>query len=348
MNARKRFDQLLELIFSIFRWFFLILSASLYFYLYSLNPNEYKPLFFIILLAFGILYMTIAEIVLHRAKTTSRLYVLTTKYSVVFDYIAFIWLISITGGVNSPLMPIAYLIILHVSVYWGYKGGVISSFTFVIGYTILFLLIDKSYTSLDIINYLIDIVFMLVFGFFGGIIISQERKHLNEKILFKDMAEKDFLTGLYNHRKFQEDLKKTIENNKSFVLVMGDIDDFKEVNDKYGHVVGDTVLQEIGRILSSDIPVTKGLAYRYGGEEISMILYLGHDEAYSMIDSIKKKITNKIFKAHDNSFSVTISFGIIQRNEQNSVDILQKADQLLYQAKKGGKDQISIDNSYTT
>ncbi|MFP3339301.1 GGDEF domain-containing protein, partial [Micrococcus sp. SIMBA_131] len=87
----------------------------------------------------------------------------------------------------------------------------------------------------------------------------------------EDIARKDFLTELYNHRSFQEDLRYCAEEGNPVLVVLSDIDYFKAVNDQFGHMVGDHVLRKIGDIFKKQIG-TSGRAYRYGGEELAILL----------------------------------------------------------------------------
>jgi len=104
----------------------------------------------------------------------------------------------------------------------------------------------------------------------------------------------DHLTGLYNRRYFDKYLKKIIsetgKKKKHFSLLMIDIDKFKEVNDKYGHLVGDNVLNELARVLKASM--RRGdVCFRYGGDEIAVILLEASEE---VAENIKQRIANKI------------------------------------------------------
>nr|WP_246362540.1 GGDEF domain-containing protein [Paenibacillus alba] len=179
-------------------------------------------------------------------------------------------------------------------------------------------------------------------GVIGGIIVARERKHFVEKGIFENLAKKDYLTGLYNHRSFQEQIRETIVQKKHFCLVMGDIDYFKKINDQYGHQVGDAVLRAIGTLLNSVISANQGSAFRYGGEEFALILYTqDQQEATEILRQFMDKLSMLEFGADIAKFPITMSFGATIRNkEQRTTELVAAADSLLYAAKEQGRDRL--------
>ncbi|MDP2755216.1 MAG: sensor domain-containing diguanylate cyclase [Nitrospirota bacterium] len=159
------------------------------------------------------------------------------------------------------------------------------------------------------------------------------------------LAITDGLTGLFNHRHFQERLSQEFSRIDRFseplsVLII-DIDHFKKINDTYGHPVGDAVLKGVADKIRKTIR-NIDISARYGGEEFAVIL-IGTDErgAMNMAERLRKAVMNKTFSADKNTFNVTISIGIstytkgIKRKEE----LIEKADKALYQAKRGGRNR---------
>lgn len=147
-------------------------------------------------------------------------------------------------------------------------------------------------------------------------------------------ANRDVLTGLGNRRYFYDKLNEEIERLKrsisSLSLVFIDIDNFKNVNDKFGHVVGDKVLQELAVIMKQSSRVID-TSVRWGGEEFAVIL-TGTDleGATSFAERLRIKV-----EKHDFGCSVTISIGITATTENIDIDeFVNKADNALYTAKK--------------
>ncbi|WP_394175289.1 GGDEF domain-containing protein [Guptibacillus hwajinpoensis] len=336
MNLLTKNDHIIEIILSLFRWVFLLIAGS-YYYLY-LDGNSFG---FLILFIFGLVYMGISELALRKTPINSKSYSIMTKVSVVFDYAAFLWLVSLTGGSGSPFFPIAYLLILHVAVYWKFSGGIIASFLLGAGYTVILNLKGYSFEDEQLIAYLFDCMFLFFMGVLGGIIVSRERTMRSKNTKLEDIARQDFLTDLYNHRAFQEDLHICSEDNHSLMLVLSDIDYFKSVNDRFGHLVGDDVLKQIGTVVKEELK-DDGRAYRYGGEEIAFIMdATNSEEAKACLLRIQSVIRKLRFTAHAEHFSVTMSYGTAIFPPEGSIDeCLRIADERLYEAKRLGRNRI--------
>ncbi|WP_404348598.1 GGDEF domain-containing protein [Sutcliffiella horikoshii] len=334
----------LEIIFSSLRWFFLVLSIVVFAVQNVGNPVEWKITLFVLLVIFGFLYMGISDYYLHKTPEGSKMYVMMTKGGPFFDFVAFSALVPLTGGLESPLFPLAYLIILHVAVYWRFLGGMIAAGFFTLVYSIIFFVQAQEPSSLhSIIDYYSAVFFLLLIGGLGGIIVSRERKHHWENSLLVEAANRDYLTNLANHRSFQECLRNDLEKEKEFYLALTDIDKFKLINDQYGHVTGDKVLRQIGEILTSVLSNKQGKAFRYGGEEFALILYYKNEfEVKEILDEIKQAVANHVFYDKDDPFSVTMSFGSGKQDGERPDLLVEKVDKLLYIAKNGGRNRIVL------
>ncbi|WP_347548297.1 GGDEF domain-containing protein [Pseudalkalibacillus hwajinpoensis] len=336
MKLFTKNDHIIESVLSSFRWIFLLIACG-YYYFYLKSNNDA----FLSLLLFGLVYMTVAELALHKTPLNSKRYRFMTKFSVAFDYVAFLWLVFLTGGAESPLFPIAYLIILHVAVYWRFSGGVLASILLGVGYTVVLILKGYSFQGDQLVTYLLDFMFLLFMGLLGGIIVSRERTMRTKNTKLEDMARKDFLTDLYNHRSFQEDLLTYSQGKKPLMLVLADIDYFKSVNDRFGHMTGDNVLRKICFLIKEEI-AGNGRAYRYGGEELAILLKANDEEdAKKCLLRIQSAIRELTYTVDDESFQVTLSYGTaLFPLEDHIEDCLRIADARLYRAKRMGRDQI--------
>ncbi|BCD68636.1 GGDEF domain-containing protein [Nitratiruptor sp. YY09-18] len=178
--------------------------------------------------------------------------------------------------------------------------------------------------------------------------LEQNRKKLEfieEKFVKqKQEAERDALTGLLNRRAFDIDIEKLHELNASYSILILDIDNFKKINDTYGHLVGDEILKVMGEILENYLRQNTK-AYRYGGEEFVILLPNGDFKAAKIVgERLRDVIENRDYKVEQNGYiHFTASFGGTQRQEGDSVkDVIKRADEALYQAKKEGKNRVVI------
>jgi diguanylate cyclase (GGDEF)-like protein len=159
-----------------------------------------------------------------------------------------------------------------------------------------------------------------------------------------ELSKRDSLTGLYNHSTSYEILKETILKNKElnveFCLMMIDIDDFKALNDKNGHVIGDEILSEIGKIfLSCEGPII--MAGRYGGDEfIALFDDCNTQKAIKIVSRIFERIDELSSRI---GIGVTLSIGIAKsKKEFSAKDLVKDADLQLYKAKSLGKNTYCI------
>jgi GGDEF domain-containing protein/HAMP domain-containing protein len=161
----------------------------------------------------------------------------------------------------------------------------------------------------------------------GAIAIENARMHR----LITKQASTDGLTGLNNHRDFHEQLRREIERTERFTLplalIIMDLDDFKLINDRFGHLTGDAVLRDVAATLREGIREIDTAA-RYGGEEFAIIL------------PERPSTTNN----DDHRVSVTASFGIaaMPGDGTTQVELVAAADEALYRAKRAGKNRIAI------
>lgn len=151
----------------------------------------------------------------------------------------------------------------------------------------------------------------------------------------------DSLTALYNARNLEEDLGKISENNHSYSLLILDIDNFKKLNDTYGHLVGDKALEEIEIVLNS-LKSELFDYYRYGGEEFVSLVFDGTGQkTLDLAESIHDRVAEMpLFSEEGEPLKITVSIGMAHRKPHEDMKItLLRADQALYQVKHRGKNQ---------
>jgi diguanylate cyclase (GGDEF)-like protein len=162
------------------------------------------------------------------------------------------------------------------------------------------------------------------------------------------ISKTDGLTGLFNHRHLQErleeELKRVSRSRAPLSLILTDIDHFKKVNDSYGHPAGDAVLKGVSRIIRDRIRETD-IAARYGGEEFALILTNTDSVgARKFADELRQAIQKNPFIVDGKSIPVTISLGIssLPPVAQSKEEVIEKADQALYFAKKNGRNRAVL------
>lgn len=177
--------------------------------------------------------------------------------------------------------------------------------------------------------------------------IAIENGLLHKKI--EELAITDGLTGVYNHRYFKETLHKEIKRaeryNLVFSLLMFDIDDFKKINDTYGHPKGDEVLKGLAQIAKDIFQREIDVVARYGGEEFVVILPQTTKERAGIVgERFISSIRERLFSLSGLSEVVTISLGIASYPDDGEREdgIILSADKALYEAKKQGKNRVVL------
>ncbi|WNR44472.1 GGDEF domain-containing protein [Paenibacillus roseipurpureus] len=340
MVKTRKSDHILEITYSCVRWFLVVATSYLFLNYYHKTAEDLK--LFCSMFVGAILYMGLTEFALHRFPMNSFFYRFMTRFGVVMDYFAFLSILGLTGGTHSYLYPIGFLVILHASLYWSFRGAMVATGMIILGYLFIGYWIDGGITAEDYPRHFMNVSFLLMIGVIGGIIVARERKHFVEKGIFENLAKQDYLTGLYNHRSFQEHMREIIISRRPMALAMGDIDYFKKINDEHGHQAGDAVLRMIGDIMDTLIPSAEGRAFRYGGEEFAIIFYT-NDQARvtQLLQLLMEKLRMQTFYNGEETFRVTMSFGAVIRDQgQRKSELVAAADELLYQAKDQGKDRL--------
>ena len=178
--------------------------------------------------------------------------------------------------------------------------------------------------------------------------LQQELNRAKEEMAFQ--ASHDALTGLFNRRAIMETMGREIERTKRnmqpLYIGMCDIDHFKTINDTYGHLAGDAILQEVANRFNAALR-PYDLVGRYGGEEFLILLNSDESHVEGLFERIRKAIELDAFLYEQESLRVTISCGVTQfspsTDKRNETELLAAADAALYKAKNSGRNKIIID-----
>jgi two-component system cell cycle response regulator len=176
--------------------------------------------------------------------------------------------------------------------------------------------------------------------------LSTERTRMMQKL--QKLATTDGLTKLYNSRSFYSQLELEVDRYNRYKhplsLLLLDIDNFKEFNDNFGHLEGDKVLVRFSQIIKSCLR-TNDSAYRYGGEEFTVILpETNGDEAKTVAQRIRSSLETEKFKPiPDKNAKITISIGVTQYFPKEELSaFIRRADKAMYLSKKNGRNRVSV------
>lgn len=163
---------------------------------------------------------------------------------------------------------------------------------------------------------------------------------------YQKLSTMDYLTQLYNRRFFYELGNKLFENAKrqnfDITTALIDIDNFKSINDTFGHEMGDRALKHVAQLLSKNLR-TADIIARYGGEEfIILAINLDKGKARKVFDRIRQRIEVDKLNYDDTEVTMTASIGVTTQIADSLEETVKKADELLYQAKQAGRNRIAI------
>ena len=268
---------------------------------------------------------------------------------------------AITAGyflLGSAVSIQDFFIVVVVMVYFsGYKYYKIKGVFTGVVFLMYFMLQSKHGYAVPMIPFsLSEQMFLRLMNIFTSFwcvaivcyVYSRDSQHLEGKLIeynkiLQQQASTDTLTGLSNRRSANDFVEKLIKRHdeKGFCVCMCDIDFFKNVNDSYGHDIGDKVLAGVAQTLVESVP-EECLVARWGGEEFLIIFpNMNGDEARSMLDTIRTRIKGIEFDTGSKVFSITVTYGLAEYGFDGDADaVIKEADDKLYMGKENGRDQI--------
>ncbi len=198
--------------------------------------------------------------------------------------------------------------------------------------------------ALYVFNSLCAFTFLILFSLvfiFEIKLSSNQLKHQNA--ILDKLASTDPLTGLYNRRSMDVFLSQAVETESNFALIMCDIDDFKKVNDTYGHDFGDVVLKGVANITTEQVK-EHGYVCRWGGEEILILLNNASEESsFRIAENIRRNVANRVFDLNEKWIHCSLTLGIALHNSEEAVeDTITRADYNLYCGKRNGKNAVVL------
>lgn len=199
--------------------------------------------------------------------------------------------------------------------------------------------------SVELAIYIFNSVCNFVFLFMVTVIFVWDMQRItlqlrHQNIVLDNMANIDPLTGLYNRRSMQDFFDQMLKTEEEFSLIMCDIDNFKRVNDTYGHDFGDVVLKEIAHIAQQQVS-DKGYVCRWGGEEILILSNGRLDHTCETAENIRQEVEKHVFCCCGKELHCTLTLGVAGHCVGNKVeDTIKHADNRLYYGKQNGKNRV--------
>lgn len=205
---------------------------------------------------------------------------------------------------------------------------------------------DNTVSVIYILNSIVSFIMLLALSFVYNISLKRAQKSMRDKNeMLVELAFTDPLTKLSNRHSMYEALRSCFEladkEEMVFTIVLSDIDDFKEINDTYGHNSGDEVLKKVAQVFKLNAPDDAEIC-RWGGEEILMLLPdCDVEKGAEIADNLRKAIASEVFASGEKKFFVTMTFGVSENKGQLTVDkMISNADKNLYSGKRSGKNCV--------
>lgn len=282
------------------------LAAAIFILLTIKNVEDYGKAYYII----SIIYV---GAVIAFSTTVSSLDIIQNSSNQMIVYVTTILAIPLIVLIN-PYIYSAFAIMstLVIVLVPHFAGNVFVSTGAIINYVVLDILVIFGEFSL----------YNLIFAYY------KKEDRLNS------LSFTDQLTGLFNRRKLDNDLKESIKDvdERPFAIIIGDIDDFKSINDKKGHVYGDEVLTNASKELRAVFGYS---SYRYGGDEFAFIVDSDKEVIINSFEDIRRRLEK---------YGLTMSFGVYFCKDKDNDNPLDFADKALYEIKRKGKSFYSFFN----
>lgn len=310
------------------RWFFLLLVLFI-----SHSPaapfQAEKTALPAVLAVFSFIYITAAHICtsfIKNGKASRRLAAVWTGC----DHIAAAVLFMISGDGAAVFYPLAILLTVTAAIRMRTKGALFSALFFSAS------ILAGTDLGQDAEHLLLPLGSLWITGILAGGAAVRETRQKSQIEKLKRMVYTDFLTGLANRRAFHEHLNLIEKTAEPCFILLADVDNFKGINDYYGHLEGDEVLKKLGRTFMRAEKLNGCRIYRYGGEEFAFLIPGNREEkVINILTGLLDSVAQEVMAGGKQP--VTMSFGASFLKSGNTKLALEEADALLYQAKTSGK-----------
>lgn len=218
-------------------------------------------------------------------------------------------------------MVSAYILVLTVMIYFYRYKNMISG------------RITQAFIGFGFIPVIGSFLQMIAYGTTFGMPSYTLAAFLAFMLVERDELLRDPLTNLYSRTHFENRLRFKLKSGKPFTIIMADLDEFKIINDTYGHIVGDQVLKKVSELLQSSLNF-EDLVYRYGGDEFVILIENTEDIGEEVIEKIDKCL--ELFNINNFNYNIELSYGYLYIEnpyEWHMMEIVNNVDQKMYQSK---------------
>lgn len=324
----------------------------------------------------GILLLTPIIVITYKKFDLLKEYFLNIKNIITIIFAVSLAIVLFSYNNQMTTLPTTPLIFILILLWIVYKQGILASLILALIFSIItmyftinsigpFVIFSQRETTIFLQEFVA--ILTIIPLFIGALLfevkesnkklkklnnILEEKVREKTKILLESnekltlLASKDALTNIYNRRMLNEyilqETKKSKRHKIDLSLILLDIDHFKDINDKYGHKIGDEVLIEISSLLSRNIRQSD-IFGRWGGEEFIILLpQTNIKNAYEVAESLRKKIEKHYF---DKVGKTTISLGVSMYNPKDGIlDFIENTDSAMYKAKYNGRNKVECFN----
>jgi diguanylate cyclase (GGDEF)-like protein len=318
---------------------YLFIAAALV--VVTVTQSWQQPLIYL-LAAAGVVLVVVGQDMLPTVALGTRRLLIEALTMIVFVSI----LVVLTGGYASPFFVGYLLVVGSASLWGGTRTPLLLAVAASVGYLLAVLITPLVYGSALPADALASVAFILVaIGLVAYVaaVISREQRRSSEAAL--SLSRFDALTGLYSRSTFERALDQEVlragRSGRGFSLLLLDLDALKPVNDRYGHAAGDRLLAAIGDVMRGGVRATD-LAARLGGDEFVVILpETDIAGALLVAEKLRHDIARLTLPTNGMMVSSSVSIGVVgfPDDGRGAVELLRRADQAMYQAKRQGKDQ---------
>ena len=328
-----------------------------------------KAIYAILFFTFDLRYLGLFAVVIAVSYQLLRLLVQKGLYKTII-HIVYVetWCFAIINEVilgrdsSFSMLAVASIpAIFYFALTWGiYKKKELASFLLSLVPMMIFTLLYvydliqpkalinmKTYVIVVFTAYNFAVTFMVMIGFLMLLhwdMASKTSSLTTRNEALNQEANKDALTGLFNRRymnvQLEEKMQLLQEEGRIFGIIICDIDNFKKVNDSFGHESGDDVLVNVARVLMSSLRENDAVC-RWGGEEFLIAIDGNRKVTIDVAERIRGMIEDMVVISHGYTIKITMTFGVTESTPGLSIDkLVEIADERLYQGKQNGKNQV--------